>query len=154
MTSVPFALLAAQLTAIAILNAAFLAGAFVFFLRRTRKPEVTPEPPVSKADVGIIAALQRHAQILETFDQSNVLLWWATVTADGKDWKWEIRTPTQVRENPVYRLACAIEKGGLWLKEHAPDRERMDATMENAIKNGSSGYQQEFRILGSDGLHW
>jgi PAS domain S-box-containing protein len=104
----------------------------------------------SNADGG----LENYKLILETLDRSNVLLWWAKVWHDGVKYQWRIRTPPQLSENPIYRLASLVEKGWLWRNDQAPDHEEMARTAEKAIGEGASGYQQEFRIVGTDSIHW
>ncbi|HXP62495.1 MAG TPA: PAS domain S-box protein, partial [Dongiaceae bacterium] len=79
---------------------------------------------------------------------------WARVTRAGSTYDWKIRTPPQLRDNPIFRLAAGINEGGLWRGEKSPDQERMDETAKRALTEGASGYQQEFRMIGLDGTHW
>jgi PAS domain S-box-containing protein len=67
---------------------------------------------------------------------------------------WTIRTPPQLSVNPIFRLASLKDKDWLWNDDQSPDHERMNRTAERAIVEGASGYQHEFRIIGTDGLHW
>jgi PAS domain S-box-containing protein len=138
-----------------VLGLVGLAGAM--FLRRPKaaeepepsKPEtVAPAPDVNRDN------LENYRLILDTLDRSNVLLWWARVDGEAPNLRWRIRTPPQLSENPIFRLASLAEKGWLWKKDQAPDLERMDRNAERALREGASGYQQEFRIIGTDGLHW
>jgi PAS domain S-box-containing protein len=99
-------------------------------------------------------ALQNYQLILDTLDRSNVLLWWARVKKNGTRFDWNIRTPPQLRDNPIYRLAALVDKGWLWNDEQAPDHVKTDETSQAALLAGRSGYQQEFRIIGTDGVHW
>ncbi|HEY5226969.1 MAG TPA: ATP-binding protein [Opitutaceae bacterium] len=98
--------------------------------------------------------LENYRLILDTLDRSNVLLWWARVDGDAPNLRWKIRTPPQLSENPIFRLAALAEKGWLWQKEQAPDLAQMDRNAERALASGATGYQQEFRIIGTDGMHW
>jgi PAS domain S-box-containing protein len=100
------------------------------------------------------AGLENYQLILDTLDRSNVLLWWARVWREGGQFKWKIRTPPQQSVNPIYRLSTLVEKGWLWNQEQCPDFLQMEVTAVKALSEGASGYQQEFRIIGSDGLHW
>jgi PAS domain S-box-containing protein len=100
------------------------------------------------------AKLENYQLILDTLDRSNVLLWWARVWKEEGRFRWRIRTPPQLNQNPIYRLAGLVEKGWLWKDEQAPDHVRTAATAEKALSEGASGYQQEFRIVGTDGVHW
>ncbi len=99
---------------------------------------------------------ENYHLILDTIDRSNVLLWWAKVrrAEDTGRIHWEIRTPPQLRENPIFQLASLIEKGWLWKDELSPDHEAMELRARKALSEGASGYQHEFRIIGTDGLHW
>jgi PAS domain S-box-containing protein len=100
---------------------------------------------------------ENYQLILETLDHSNILLWWARVWRDPTDstgFAWKIRTPPQLRQHPIYSLASLADKGGLWKDEDAPDHERTARTAIKAILEGASGYQQEFRIRGTDSIHW
>jgi PAS domain S-box-containing protein len=100
-------------------------------------------------------SLENYRLILDTLDKSNVLLWWAHVRPDGHGkLQWTIRTPPQLSENPIFRLASLTGKGWLWETEQAPDLEMMDRKAAHALATGASGYQQEFRIIGTDGLRW
>ena len=98
--------------------------------------------------------LENYQLILDTLDRSNVLLWWARVVRTGSKYDWKIRTPPQLSENPIFRLASLANQGWLWKDEQSPDRERMNQTSERALAEGASGYQHEFPIIGADAMHW
>jgi signal transduction histidine kinase/CheY-like chemotaxis protein len=100
------------------------------------------------------AKLENYELILGTIDHSNVLLWWARVTLRGSEYEWRIRTPPQLHDNPIYRLAGLAAEGGLWRDDQAPDNERTKRAAAAALAGGAPGYQQEFRIIGADGVHW
>jgi len=106
------------------------------------------------ADVSNLAKLENYQLILDTIDRSNILLWWARVSREGSAYVWKIRTPPQLHENPIYRLASLIGEEGLWKHEQAPDHVRTGQAAEKALSEGAGGYQHEFRIIGSDGMHW
>ena len=121
-------------------------------VRRRDGPEA---PTVSPSSTGTdTAGLENYQLILDTLDRSNVLLWWARVSKEGGHFKWKIRVPPQLSVNPIYRLASLAEKGWLWKDEQSPDHERIEKNAIKALSEGSSGYQQEFRIIGTDGVHW
>ena len=124
------------------------AGAYVLGRSRRRRP---PPGELERAD-----KLENYQLILDTLDRSNVLLWWARVTpaVQPGTYDWQIRTPPQLRDNPIYRLASLADKGWLWKKELSPDHEAMDRCSHEAIAGGKEGYQHEFRIIGTDGVHW
>jgi PAS domain S-box-containing protein len=121
-----------------------------------RRDEVDPSSDPVPAPTGsaIAARLENYQLILDTLDRSNVLLWWARVSRKDGNFDWKIRTPPQLNQNPIYRLAALVEKGWLWTNEQAPDHERTARTAAKALAEGASGYQQEFRIVGTDGVHW
>jgi signal transduction histidine kinase/ActR/RegA family two-component response regulator len=95
-----------------------------------------------------------HHLILDTLDHSNVLLWWARVRKDGPYFTWTFRTPPQLKDNRTFRLADRAKDGALWSDQQAPDRARTNATAAKALTGGAAGYQQEFRIVGNDKVHW
>jgi PAS domain S-box-containing protein len=119
--------------------------------RKKAASEPHKSKPAREAEGG---ELENYKLILETLDRSNVLLWWARVWKEDGKFKWKIRTPPQLSQNPIYRLAALVEKGWLWKDEQSPDHVRTAATAEKALSGGASGYQQEFRIIGTDGVHW
>jgi signal transduction histidine kinase/DNA-binding response OmpR family regulator len=116
-------------------------GVAVLALRGRRRESQSPKP-------------EYYQLILDTLDRSNILLWWARVTRTGTSFDWKIRTPPQLNENPIYRLASLAGEGGLWKDEQAPDSDRTKLASAQALADGASGYQQEFRILGEDTVHW
>jgi len=149
------AVLSAPILALAsgFLGAAVAAAAVIVTRRRPPRPAPqTPAPPAVDADTA--AKLESYKLVLDTLDRSNVLLWWGKVTKVDGGFAWDIRTPPQLRENPIYRLAALVDKGWLWNNDQSPDHEQMDRTSEKALLGGASGYQHEFRIRGTDGLHW
>jgi PAS domain-containing protein len=123
--------------------------AYAFWRLRPRVP--APAIPDDNA-----AKLENYQLILDTLDRSNVFLWWARVsrTKETGRYHWVIRTPPQLRDNPIYRLASLADKGWLWNDELSPDHEEMDRISDAAITGGAGGYQHEFRIIGTDGVHW
>jgi PAS domain S-box-containing protein len=144
-----FASLTVPVTA---LVAALLGGFAAAGLMRLRTRR-TPAAPSAPADP-TAARLENYQLILDTLDRSNVLLWWARVTREGPAYKWKIRTPPQLSANPIFRLSSLVEKGWLWREDQSPDHARMDETSTRALAEGASGYQHEFRIIGSDAVHW
>src|ERR1017187_3747858 len=118
-----------------------------------RKQVQVPAAPGPKgADTAM--DLEYYQLMMDTFDRSNILLWWARVTRDDSAYDWKIRTPPKLRDNPIYRLAALVDQGGLWKDDQAPDNKRTKLVSATALAEGASGYHQEFRIIGSDGLHW
>ena len=97
---------------------------------------------------------ESYKLLLDTLDRSNILLWWARVTRDGSTYTWKIRTPPKLHDNSIYRLAGALDQGGLWGDAQAPDGERTKAASMKALNENAPGYQQEFRVIGADKVHW
>jgi signal transduction histidine kinase/DNA-binding response OmpR family regulator len=97
---------------------------------------------------------ESYKLLLDTFNRSNILPWWARVTRRGSTFDWKIRMPPNLQENSIYGLAELRHEGGLWRDEQAPDHERTKAASARALQEGADGYQQEFRIIGPDGMHW
>jgi PAS domain S-box-containing protein len=150
-----FAFLIDPITALAALGLCGLAGAAVAFaLFRSRLTPPETDAAASDGDAASGTKLVNYQLILDTLDRSNVLLWWARVWKDGAEEKWKLRTPPQLSVNPIYRLASLVEEGYLWKDEQSPDHERMRGTADKALAEGASGYQQEFRIVGTDRMHW
>jgi PAS domain S-box-containing protein len=124
-------------------------------LRVRRSAAAQAQPGPGKAG-DTAAKLENYRLILETLDRSNVLLWWARVTRDKPTGalSWRFRTPPQLHDNPIYRLATLAGSDFLWRDEEAPDHECTALTAQRALEEGAGGYQQEFRIRGTDGVHW
>jgi PAS domain S-box-containing protein len=150
------AFLTAPLLTVSIL---IIFGIVVAVLLTRSKSKPAPPPVPEQIDVPIKPDpnrdnLENYRLILDTLDRSNVLLWWARVDGEPPNLRWRIRTPPQLSENPIFRLAALAEQGWLWKTEQAPDLAMMDANAARAFAEGLTGYQQEFRIIGTDGLHW
>ncbi|MGA2016438.1 MAG: PAS domain S-box protein [Opitutaceae bacterium] len=144
------AALTAPTLALGAVGVAGLVGIGLYYLLSGRRRSA-PEPP---PPAGTAAKLENYQLILDTLERSNVLLWWGRVTREGSTYNWKIRTPPQLRDNPIYRLADLTEKDWLWDDNQSPDHERLDRTSRKALSEGASGYQQEFPIIGLDGTHW
>ena len=152
----PHVLLAFLTASIAALVALGLLGLGALAVMQHREGSDAPASPLDpgSGDGASAAKLENYQLILDTLDRSNVLLWWARVWREDGVLKWKIRTPPQLSQNPIYRLASLVEKGWLWKDEQAPDHERTARTAEKALAERANGYQQEFRIIGTDGIHW
>jgi PAS domain S-box-containing protein len=144
-----FALLTASTAALGPFGLAAAVGGI--FGRGHPAKAVLPAVP---GESEVKARLENYQLILDTLDRSNIFLWWGHVVMEGTVMNWKIRTPPQLSANPIFRLASLKEKEWLWNDEQSPDHERMSRTAERALIEGASGYQHEFRIIGTDGLHW
>ena len=145
--TVPLASLPVPIVALisAVLGGLVAAGLMALWTRR--RPAAAAKPAVDPR-------LENYQLILDTLDRSNILLWWARVSRVGSAYEWKFRTPPQLHENPIYRMASLVAEQGLWRDEQAPDHERTKQTAIRALSEGASGYQQEFRVLGLDAMHW
>jgi signal transduction histidine kinase/DNA-binding response OmpR family regulator len=144
-----FALLTTQL---AVLSALGLCGWIVAAVAYSRKAK--PQAP-DPAKAGDSSGYGSYQLLLDTLNSSNILMWWARVTREGSEYQWKIRTPPNLNDNAIYRLAGERERGGLWRDDQAPDNVRTKRVTMKALDDGAPGYQQEFRIIGDDGgLHW
>jgi hypothetical protein len=122
---------------------------------RLRRQQAAPKPE-NEAAPGYESSdgYESYQLLLDTLDRSNILLWWARVTREGTSYAWKIRTPPMLHDNSIYLLAQERNAGGLWRDEQAPDNARTKLVSAKALDDGLSGYQQEFRIIGADGVHW
>jgi PAS domain S-box-containing protein len=146
-----FAVLTAPLLALAAIGFCAIAAIGIIIFG-PGKPATAKKDPGDRERDG--AKLENYRLILDTLDRSNVLLWWARVTRTGTKFDWKIRTPPQLSENPIFRLASLAKQGWLWKDEQSPERERMNQTSERALTEGASSYQHEFPIIGADAMHW
>jgi signal transduction histidine kinase/CheY-like chemotaxis protein len=134
------------------LAAAALCGwiaAAVLFARRARRG--AGDAGAQGADA---SGFESYNLLLNTLERSNILLWWARVSREGKGYNWKIRLPPNLQENSIYKLAELRNEGGLWSDRQAPDNERTKGAAAKALEEGADGYQQEFRIIGPDATHW
>ena len=145
----PFAFLPAPIGALAVIALfGWVVAAVAIFRRKS------PAAP-GKSDAGAdVDGFESYELLLNTLERSNILLWWARVTREGSDYQWKIRTPPKLHDNPIYRLAGERKRGGLWNDDQAPDNQRTKLVTIRALDEGAPGYQQEFRIIGADGVHW
>jgi signal transduction histidine kinase/CheY-like chemotaxis protein len=137
--------LSAPVGALAIIGLLGWIAAAVAFAKGG-KPPAAPTPTTDDSE--------SYPLLLDTLDRSNILLWWARVKRVGPIYEWKIRMPPNLKGNSIYRLAKEKNAGGLWTDEQAPDNERTKKAAAKALDDGESGYSQEFRVLGDDGMHW
>ena len=78
--------------------------------------------------------------LLDTFNRSNILPWWAHVTKTGSGYDWKINMPPSLQENSIYRLAELRHEGGLWRDGQAPDHVRTKQASADALEAGADGY--------------
>ena len=105
--------------------------------------------------IGTAKLRYKGADIMrDVFANSNLLIWWARVRRDGKNFLWRMHLPEHSEHSPIYRLAGGRAKGGLWDMDTMPDAKAMNARAEAALLNGERGYMSEFRATANDGIHW
>jgi len=102
----------------------------------------------------IAAHLSDHEQLRDILVGANILLWWAKVYRENGRLRWKFDVPAQATKSEIYRLASAIDVGGLWDNARLPDAERILAEAEAAVLGGATHYEHEFRVLGPDRMHW
>jgi PAS domain S-box-containing protein len=146
-----FAILTTPELAITAVGLCAIVAVGLVFVGQGKAARARTEPNDSEKDS---TKLENYRLILDTLDRSNVLLWWARVTRNGTKFDWKIRTPPQLSENPIFRLAALAKQGWLWKDDQSPDHDRMNRTSTQAIEEGESGYQHEFPIIGADAMHW
>jgi len=139
------AFVTAPMAAVAVAGLCGWAAALYFW--RSRR---TPPAPAPAEGIG---GYENYGLILDTLDRANILLWWADVKRVGSTYEWRMRTPPNLHDNPLFLLAGEREFGGLWRDDQAPDHARTKLAAAKALDEGAGGYQQEFRIIGSDGAH-
>ena len=101
------------------------------------------------------AQVENQEVLRQILARANILIWWAQVRREGAHNRWKINVPSQSFDSPLYQLATAIDRGGLWDIEHVPELPTTSARAERALLDGSPGYQQEFRVLSDKGAtHW
>ena len=142
--------LALETAPTALLAAAFLACGWVAAALYFRRKGGGKSPVAGESADGY----ESYQLLLDTLDRSNILLWWGRVTRENGIYNWKIRTPPNLHENSIYRLAAERHQGGLWADDQAPDNERTKLVSAKALDDGLPGYQQEFRVVGADGVHW
>jgi signal transduction histidine kinase/ActR/RegA family two-component response regulator len=103
----------------------------------------------------VAAKMEDQALLRSILARANILLWWAQVRREDGRYRWKINVPSQSFDSPIYRLATAIDRGGLWDNEHVPDLAQVTLITEQALRDGAPGYQHEIRVLDADGrTHW
>lgn len=90
----------------------------------------------------------------DIFAQANMLVWWARVRRENGRFLWRMRLPHHSSSSPLYKMAGALEVGGLWDMSRMPDASVMNSTSEEALLGGREGYSHDFRCLCADGTHW
>ena len=86
---------------------------------------------------------------------ANILLWWAQVRREYGHLAWKMNVPSQSFDSPLFKLATALDRGGLWDSEHVPELAQLTVRSEQALLTGSPGYRQEFQVISQEGTsHW
>jgi signal transduction histidine kinase/CheY-like chemotaxis protein len=101
------------------------------------------------------AQMENQDLLRQILAGANILLWWASVRREGGHLRWRINIPSQSFDSPLFQLATARDRGGLWEVDHAPDLPETTRRAEQALLNNRPDYQQEFRVLSREGItHW
>jgi signal transduction histidine kinase/CheY-like chemotaxis protein len=110
---------------------------------------------ITTAKRTVAAQMENQEVLRQILGRANILLWWASVRREGGHMRWKINIPSQSFDSPLFQLATARDRGGLWEVDHAPDLPETSRRAEQALLNNRPGYQQEFRVLSREGTtHW
>ena len=103
----------------------------------------------------VVAQMENQELLRQILGRANILLWWAQVTREDGRFRWKISVPSQSFDSPIFKLATAIDQGGLWDVAHSPDLAEASRRADDALVAGKPGYQQTFRVIARDGVtHW
>jgi PAS domain S-box-containing protein len=101
------------------------------------------------------AQVENQELLRKILSRADILLWWGQVRREDGHLRWKINVPSQSFDSPLFQLATARDKGGLWDAEHVPEHRQIDERASQAIYSGKAGYQHEFRVIASTGeTHW
>ena len=110
---------------------------------------------VTMAKRTVTAKMENQELLRQILGHANILLWWAQVRNEDGRFRWKINVPSQSFDSPIFKLATAIDQGGLWDMEHSPDLVETARRADDALLSGKSGYQQTFRVISREGVtHW
>jgi PAS domain S-box-containing protein len=109
---------------------------------------------ITTAKSAISARLDDQSVLREILARANILLWWAKVRREGDRLRWKLDVPKQSLDSPLLHLATALDKGGLWDREHVPEFDQLNATADAALLTGAPGYHHQFRVINAEGTHW
>ena len=109
---------------------------------------------VTTAKRTTMAQMENQDLLRQILAGANILLWWAQVRREHGHLAWKINVPSQSYDSPLFRLATALDRGGLWDGEHVPELAQLTVRSEQALLTGSPSYQQQFRVLSPEGMHW
>jgi signal transduction histidine kinase/ActR/RegA family two-component response regulator len=110
---------------------------------------------ITTAKRTVAAQMENQELLRQILGRANILLWWAQVRSEDGRFRWKINIPSQSFDSPIFKLATAMDQGGLWDIEHAPDLPETTQRADQALLSGSPGYQQQFRVLSREGgTHW
>ncbi len=132
-------------------------------LCRTIEREGRPDPAravlvlldITTAKRTVAARMENQELMRQILGRANILLWWAEVRREVDRFRWKINVPSQAFDSPIFKLATAVDQGGLWDIGHCPDLAETSHRADEALLTGKPGYQQVFRVTSRDGVtHW
>jgi PAS domain S-box-containing protein len=110
---------------------------------------------ITTAKRTVASQMENQELLRKILGRANILLWWAQVRREDGHFRWKINVPSQSFDSPIFKLATALDQGGLWDIDHAPDLTESSKRADEAILSGRSGYEQTFRIISQEGVtHW
>ena len=110
---------------------------------------------VTTAKRTVSAGIENQDLMRRILARADILLWWANVHKENDQLGWRINVPEQLFDTPLFQLATARDRGGLWDSDRVPEYDEIGVRATQAILTGSPGYQHEFRVLSAAGAtHW
>ena len=110
---------------------------------------------ITTAKRTVTAQMESQELMRQILGRANILLWWAQVRQEGGGFHWKINVPSQSFDSPIFKLATALDRGGLWDVGHCPDLLEISRRSDEALLAGKPGYQQVFRVISREGAtHW
>ena len=103
----------------------------------------------------VSARIENQDLVRRILARADIILWWAQVRRENVKLDWQIVVPEELFDTPLFQLASARTRGGLWEPGRVPEFEEINVCAQQAMFSGSRGYQQEFRVLSATGdIHW
>jgi signal transduction histidine kinase/ActR/RegA family two-component response regulator len=93
-------------------------------------------------------------QIDSLLERVDCLLWDATVTINGKHWAWTIDVQPSGLYQRLFGTRRPAGEQGLWHQLNIPEQQEMDERSQAAMRDGASGYEQEFRMRDANKTVW
>jgi PAS domain S-box-containing protein len=110
---------------------------------------------VSTAKSTVSAQMEKQDLVRRILAGSDILLWWAQVRRENGQMSWKINVPEQLADTPLFKLAMARDRGGLWESGQVPEYEEIGVRAIRAMITDSPGYKHDFCVFSREGAtHW